>query len=162
MWAHPLCWWFSPYGFDSNFLEIEFQHELEFQLTCDWLVENKLSIHLGKTEPILFDSKNAPKDKTSLKISCNGISIASKSSVKYLGVELDRHLSGEIANKVISTANARLKYLYRQSKFISTKSRKLIASALIQCHFDYVCCSWYFGLSKKNSIQTTNNSEQIY
>ena len=83
------------------------------------------------TEWILFGCKNAPQDKTSLKICCHGIT--SKSTVKYLGFELDRYLSGEIlANKVISKGNARPKYIYRQSKFVSTKSKKLLASSLIQ------------------------------
>ena len=28
---------------------------------CDWLVDNKLSIHLGKTESILFGTRNKLK-----------------------------------------------------------------------------------------------------
>ena len=97
---------------------------------------------------------------SNLGINCNGTQISSKSSVKYLGVDLDQTLSGQIiANKVISKIGARLKYLFRQSTFLTTNSRKLLASALIQCHLDYACSWWYFGLTKKlkSQLQISQN-----
>ena len=60
-----------------------------------WLVNNKLSLHLGKTESILFGSKPRIRSQPSLDINCNGSSIESKTSVKYLGVTTDQCLSFE-------------------------------------------------------------------
>ena len=54
----------------------------------EWLVDNKLSLHLGKTESILFGQKRKLKNK-SLSVACNGTKISPSSTVKYLGAELD-------------------------------------------------------------------------
>ena len=78
----------------------------------------------------------------------------------HLGVELDQSLSGsQIADKIISSSNAKLKFLYRQTRHFDTDTKKLLTSALIQCHFDYASSSWYSGLTKKykNRLQTTQN-----
>ena len=144
----------------KSILEIENKLGHELNAVCDWLVDNKLSIHLGKTESILFGSKKMLATKPSLNIICNDVPIASKTSVKYLGVDIDQSLSGElVADKVISKANARLKFLYRQAKFLNPHCKKLLASALIQCHFDYACSWWFAGLTKflKSKLQTTQN-----
>ena len=60
-----------------------------------WLEENKLSLHLGKTESILFGSKNKLKKGTSLNIKCNQVNIESKAEVNNLGCTIDNHLNGE-------------------------------------------------------------------
>ena len=38
-------------------LQIEQELSKELQSVSEWLVDNKLSLHLGKTESILFGSK---------------------------------------------------------------------------------------------------------
>ena len=50
----------------------------------NWLVDNKLSLHLGKTESILFGPKRKLQSVSvnDFSIVCNGINIASKSCVK--------------------------------------------------------------------------------
>ena len=50
-----------------------------------WLVDNKLSLHIGKTKSIVVGSKHKLKSNPSLNVSCNGIVIQSTYSVKYLG-----------------------------------------------------------------------------
>ena len=77
-----------------------------------------------------------------------------------MGAEFDCCLSGELmGNKVLKKCNTRLKYLFRKSKFLTSHSRHLLASALVQCHLDYACASWYSGLSMrtKNLLQATQN-----
>ena len=55
-----------------------------------WLQVNKLSLHLGKTESILLGFvpgvlyKKVFKQVSKLKISCNNVEIAIKSSVQFL------------------------------------------------------------------------------
>ena len=81
------------------------------------MIDNKLSLHLGKTEGILFGTKRKLNSVISVQdfsINCNGMTI-STSSVKYLGVTLYNTLSGDsIASNVIKKANGRLKFLYIQ------------------------------------------------
>ena len=51
--------------------------------------DNKLSLHLGKTESVMFGSKrklNKVKDSI---VQCNGNAKKLQKSVKYLGVQLD-------------------------------------------------------------------------
>jgi hypothetical protein len=75
-------------------------------------------------------------------ISCNGINIEAKSSVKYLEIMIDQFLSGDlIVSSIIKKVNQRLKFLYRNKNCLSLQSRKTLCSTLIQCHFDYACAS---------------------
>ena len=60
-------------------------------LNCltQWLIDNKLSLHLGKTESILFGSPQKIKCNPSLEITCNNLAIKYTTSLKYLGVTLE-------------------------------------------------------------------------
>ena len=108
-----------------------------------WLFDNKLSLHLMKTESILFGTRSLLKKCNSLKVTCSETEIAQTETVKYLGAHLDQTLSGEaMADNVLKKTNSKLKFLYRKSKFLSVHAKKLLVSALIQCHFDYACSFW--------------------
>jgi hypothetical protein len=111
----------------------------ELQFCSQWLIDNKLSLHLGKTECILFGSKRKLKkaDKFQVIGTCNEHIITAQSSVKYLGINIGKFLSGEIIiNNIIKKVNSRLKFLYRQGRSLSENARKTLTTALIQCHFD--------------------------
>lgn len=126
----------------------------------DWLVDNKLSLHLGKTECILFGSKRKLKKVNNFHVQCYDHKIEPTQSVKYLGLNIDNLLSGElVVNNILSKVNARLKFMYRHSNSLSQRTRKNLCSALILCHFDYSCSSWYDGLSKglKKKLQIAQN-----
>ena len=155
------------YADDSALLEagksvddIQQRLSVELQSVREWLTDNKLSLHLGKTESILFGSKQRLSKSESIDVTCDGQILASKSCVKYLGATLDQSLSGsQIADNIISKSNAKLKFLYRQTRHFDSHTKKLLTSALIQCHLDYASTSWYSGLTKyyKNRLQTTQN-----
>ena len=132
----------------------------ELEMCSKWLIDNKLSLHMGKTECILFGSKRKLRKVSDFSIECNGHTIKAQRSVKYLGLNLDDQLSGEaIVNSIVQKVNGRLKFLYRQCSFLEEKLRKSICSALIQCHLDYACSSWYSGLNKqlKKKLQICQN-----
>ena len=143
---------------DPNVISSKLGNVLE---SCSsWLVDNKLSLHLGKTECVMFGSKRKLKHVDDFKIVCNGHTIKSTQSVKYLGLNIDNTLSGEtIVNNIVSKVNSRLKFLYRQARFLDFKTRKYLCSALIQCHLDYSCSSWYPNLNRclKNKLQICQN-----
>ena len=144
----------------KNIADIESELTSELNQVSEWLVDNKLSLHLGKTESILFGSKPKLRSKSTLSVSCNGTSIQGTNSVKYLGATLDQNLScDQIARSIVTKANSRLKYLYRKSHFLNLHTKKLLVMALIQCHFDYVSSFWYPSLTQfwKNRLQTTQN-----
>lgn len=125
-----------------------------------WLMNNKLSLHLGKTECIIFGSKQKLKQVKDFKIVCNGHIIESTQSADYLGLNIDNSLSSDtIVNNILCKVNSHFKFMYRQARFFDYKTRKYLCSALIQCHLDYSCCSWYPSLSKclKNKLQICQN-----
>ena len=63
---------------------------------------------------------------------------------------LDETLSGEsMAIHVINKVNSRLRFLYRQNKFLDIPLRRLLCNAMIQPFFDYACNAWYPNLNKK-------------
>ena len=83
----------------------------------DWLVDNKLSLHLGKTECILFWSKRKLKRVKDFKVTCNVHTFERTTSVNYLSLNIDNLLSGElVVNNILSKVNARLKFMYRHKK----------------------------------------------
>ena len=87
----------------KNVSEIQKVLSQELKSVCEWLVDNKLFIHLGKTEIILFGSSCKLSRTEELKVTCNRVSITPKTSVRYLGAEIDQNVSGEaIASKVLS------------------------------------------------------------
>ena len=61
----------------------------ELQNVSNWLVDNKLSLHVGKTESILFGSKSTLCKSPELNVQYNGTNVRPKSTVKYLGPEID-------------------------------------------------------------------------
>ena len=118
--------------------------ELEQQLTSSltglhkWLIDNRLSLLLGKMEALLFASKTFAskrklRHKPTIHITCNGTNINHVSEANYLGCNLDSQASGELmAKKIINKCNSRLKFLYKHNSYLSQSSRhELLSNALI-------------------------------
>lgn len=125
-----------------------------------WLEQNKLSLHLGKTESILFGSSKKLCNKSEMKITCKQTDINSKAIVKYLGVDIDQNMSGDtIGNENVKKINNKLKFLYRKASFLNLRERTMLCSAMLQSHFDYACNFWYRGLCSyiKKRLQTAQN-----
>ena len=96
-------------GKDTQLIQETLSSELE--AAREWLNNNKLSLHLGKTESILFGSKRKLNTYSSIKVRCAGTTLVCQTHVKYLGIDLDQSLTGErVADKIICKSNAKLKY----------------------------------------------------
>ena len=127
---------------------------------CDWLIDNKLSIHLGKTESILFGTRYSLSKANELNIKYGNQQIEQKQSVKYLGVTLDSILNGKsMVEDILSKINNKLRFLYRKQRFLNKDIRRLLCNSLIQPHYDFACNSWYPLLTKnlKNRLQVSQN-----
>ena len=86
-------------GSDPQTIADKLSEELE---SCrKWLLDNKLSLHLGKNEAILFGSKRKLRNVESFKIRCGEEIIKHVKSVKYLGVQIDENMSGDSIVKEI-------------------------------------------------------------
>ena len=63
-----------------------------------------------------------------------------------------------MAMHVINKVNSRLRFLYRQNKFLEIPLHRLLCNAMIQPFFDYACNSWYPNLKNlKNHLQAAQN-----
>ena len=124
------------------------------------LFQNALqAVHFGedKTKSILFSKTRCSKE---INISFAGHSIEQQETVEYLSCQLDSKLSGEaMASKVLKKINAKLKFLYRQSRYLTPAYKRLLCNALIQPHFGYGWSSWFLLLKKnlKLKLQKAQN-----
>ena len=149
----------------ENIISIEQKLSEELTRLNVWLIDNKLSLRLGKTESIQFASNRKLKQHEFLRSSCNGIKVGGKEVVTYLGGQLDQDLSGKyMAQKIIKTANARLKILYRKKIFLNQYCRKTVCMAMIQLRIDYASNLYYHGLPKllQSRLQVVQNKMNRY
>ena len=115
-------------------------------------LDNKLSIHFGedKIKSILFGSKHKIQKSKPLNIQYNDINIKQYSKVTYLVCIFDEPCSGEsMAIHVINKIYSRLRFLYRQNRFLDFPLGRLLCNAMIQPFFDYASNAWYPNLNKK-------------
>ena len=77
---------------DDSMLVVSWRHVKTIEMTLtnemeslsNWLISNKLSLHLGKTESILFASKKKLNKVSEININCKGVKSESKSNVLAL------------------------------------------------------------------------------
>ena len=143
--------------------EIEYQLNLNFSRLCDWFIDNKLSIHLGKdkTKSNLLGTKLNIKRAEPLNIVYGNVKIKQYTKVTYLGCILDGSLSGEsMALHVLHKINSRLRFLYRQNRFLNKLLRRLLCNTMILPFFDYTCPAWYPSLRKdlQKRLQVSQNN----
>ena len=107
-----------------------------------------MSLHVGKTESLLFGSKRKLKGVENFRVTCDGTPVGRVFTVKYLGLHLDASLDASShASYLMKTCAGRLAFLYRYSNLLDTKCRQTLCSTLIQPHIDYCCSSWFSSLS---------------
>jgi hypothetical protein len=117
---------------------------MELRVLQHWVVDNILSLHMGKSEHL-----RKLRKVTKYQIQCNDHIIKSQTKLKYVGLDIDQNLSGEITvNSIIKKINSRLKCMCRKASCLSNETRKTIATAPIQCQFDCSCSSWYARVSQ--------------
>ena len=133
---------------DPSFISKKLSVELSRCKT--WLVDNKLSLHIGKTECILFGNGRKLKQAEDFCVVCDGTLVKQVPSVKYLGVQLDEHFNFSIhVSELIKKCAGRIAFLYRNLSHLDFDCRRILCNSLIQPHLDYCCSSWYSSLTKQ-------------
>ena len=109
-----------------------------------WMTDNRLSLHLGKTECMLFGTRKRLKSVKEFTVACSDVTVGRVNTVKYLGYILDPNLGGnEQATGCIKRVAARLAFLYRNASVLDTLTRRTLCNPLIQPHIDYCITTWY-------------------
>ena len=119
----------------------------QLSLCRKWLVDNRLSLHVGKTESILFGSRRRINTAGEFLVKCDGELVQRVTSTVYLGVKLDQHLSFDgYVSEICDEANNRLSFLYRYSNVLDFQTRKLLCNSLVLSKLCYCISAWYPGL----------------
>ena len=124
-------------------------HFLSAELdTCQkWLIDNRLSLHLGKTECILFGTKRRMAADVNFEVKLGDAAVNRVTCVKYLGVFLDQHLDfSKHVDALIKKAASKLQFLYRNRRFLNAYTRKLLCQSLVFSKIEYCSSAWYPGL----------------
>ncbi len=70
--------------------------------------------------------------------------------MKYLGIKIDKTLSGEgTLDTIVKKCTGRIKCLYRQAGCLPKAVKRTLCQSLVQCHLDYAVLSWYAALTQK-------------
>ena len=138
LFADDTCLFYSHK--DLLTLEQTFNHELiKIQ---NWLLANKLSLNIGKSNVILFRPKNQHSGKM-INLTLNGIVLNEKTNAKYLGIFFDNKLLWtyqiEHISKKLIKSNALLAKLRH---FVGNTTLKNIYNSLFQPHLDYGSLVW--------------------
>jgi len=112
--------------------------KIELITIIKWLSCNKLSFNANKTEFMIFDNLDCT-DKLSVELHGTCFTINECKVTKYLGLMLDSKLTfkqhiDHIKRKIMKRIGA----MYRSSKLLPTKYRKMFANALMLPQFDYL------------------------
>ena len=126
-----------------------------------WLIANRLTLNVAKTEFMLIGSKQMIKSISDLQLN---VIIENKPvncviECKTLGVTLDQHLSWksntEIICKKITSGISALRHL---KEFIDRKTLVSVYNAIVRPYFDYCCEVWdVFGETQSKRLQKLQN-----
>ena len=122
----------------NSVMELELLINSELKNLHQWLVTNRLSLNIAKTELMIIGSRQRllVHSNKHINIEIDGIAIKKVNETKSLGLQIDEHLTWarhveNISKKIASAIEA----LKRVRQFIDTALK--IYGALIQLYFDY-------------------------
>ena len=126
-----------------------------------WLIANKLSLNVAKTEFMLIGSKQMIKNISNLQLNVKieNESIKQVYESKTLGVTIDQHLSWKtntenICKKITSGISA----LRRLKEFADKQTLLSVYNAIVRPYFDYCCEVWdVFGETESKRLQKLQN-----
>ena len=58
-----------------------------------------------------------------------------------------------MSSKVLKKINAKLKFLYHESRYLTPAYRRQLCNVLVQPHCDYRCSSWFPHLKKNLKLK---------
>ena len=121
-----------------------------------WINNNRMEANPSKFQCMFLSSKRSAYDGFALDF--NGINIMGESSVKLLGVYIDKNLDfHEHISFICRKAGAQLNALSRISHILDQSSKLALVRSFISSHFNYGPVIWHFcsasDREKMESIQ---------
>ena len=142
----------------------------ELQKLGDWFTSNKLSLNIKKTKYLkTFFHKNSVKDSIPLKLPDLQIfnkTIERTSSIKFLGVMLDEHITWNEHIKTIGKKLAKnIDLLYKARVLLDKESLKTIYFSYIHSYLNYANIAWastYFTKLKPIHYQQKHAARTVF
>ena len=148
------------YVCDTSVQRIQEKLQEDFTALTDWLESTDLIINLkkGKTECMLFGTSQKIKN-SQIEIACQGNQLATTTSYRYLGVNLDQTLNLTAhVDKVYKKASGRLNLLRRIRPNLTKKAALTIYKTMLLPIFTY--CSIITASYTRTVEQKIANFEQ--
>ena len=141
--------------------EVENAVNSDLENLQNWLIANKLSLNVTKTEFILIGSNQILKIGSNCQpnISIDGKPVKQVTESKTLGIVVDKNLNwrsntDNVCKKITSGLGA----LRRVKEFVDRKTLLSIYNAIIQPYFDYCCEVWnVLGETQSTRLQKLHN-----
>ena len=131
----------------DSLTELENKINIDLENLNRWLVANRLSLSVTKTEFMVIGSHPRPTVRVfgneEINVEINGKSITRVHKAKSLGLLIDEHLTWkDHVDEVVKKISKAIGALKRVRPFISVKTALQIYHALIRPHFDYCSSVW--------------------
>ena len=129
-----------------------------------WLKADKFSLNIKKTELIIFHPKNTKLDY-SVKFKLKWRRLTPISTVKYLGILLDEHLSWtKQVNWVNSKLNQTIRILSKLRHITSLPVLKIVYHSLFGSHLQYGAQLWGQGncVNQNNKKPSEPSTQENY
>ena len=124
----------------------ELQHDMnmDLQFLQNWLIANRLTLNVLKTEFMLIGSRQRMATLTQeLDLSINGISLKRVNSSKCLGIEIDEFLTWDAHIASISRkVSSGIGVLKKIKPFVPTFNLISVYQSIVEPYFDYCSIVW--------------------
>ena len=142
--------------------DVEMKLNCELELVHDWLVANKLTLNVEKTEYMIIGSYKKLsniQNQSEIKIKLGGKEITRTNATKSLGVIIDEHLRWKEQIDSISTKVSRaIGIIRRVKKYVSQDTLELMYCSLVLPYFDYCSLVWdNCSQTLKDKVQKLQN-----
>ena len=138
--------------------DAEFAVNSDLENLRNWLIANKLSLNVAKTEFMLIRSKRMIKDSHP-NIFIENKQIKQVYKCKTLGIIVDQHLSWKSNTKnICKKITAGISALRRIKPFVDKDTLISIYNAIVRPHFDYCCEVWdVLGKTQSKRLKKLQN-----
>ncbi len=113
-------------------------------IAIDWLEGNEMIPNAKKFQALIV-AKNKVGIFNKIPITIKGKTIFSKSSVKFLGINIDNKLNfDEHIRSLCNKGGQQLNALFRLNRYLTFESKKILVNSFIYSNFNYCPLVWHF------------------
>ena len=141
-----VCGYTSAFFQNKNYHLLFANAQQDLQNIDQWMIANTLSINACKIKCMLFKSTQSQTPPSGQSISLRKLDIEQVSSLKFLAVHIDEHLTWSVhAKHVLNKLRSGLAAMRRVKPFLNQGPLITLYHSLMGSHLLYCIFSWYYG-----------------